>query len=138
MEKTYLEIWKPVPGYEGRYEVSACGLVRAKSEGYTISPDGLMKVRLKKDYPHVKLFRDRKSRWFSIHRLVWMAFVGPIPQWLVVNHIDHNKTNNRLENLEVITHIENVRKSIAHSGYPTRGEKFKQTMAKRRAIKAVA
>ena len=61
-----------------------------------------------------------------VHRLVWEAFNGPIPGRLEVNHKDLNRTNNRLENLELLTHQENVRHAFAiytqeQTGQPKRG-----------------
>lgn len=52
----------------------------------------------------------------GVHRLVYMAHVGEIPQDKEINHIDHNRGNNRLENLELVTHQENVLASMRHHG----------------------
>jgi len=49
-----------------------------------------------------------------VHRLVWIALVGPIPEGMVVNHRNGNKHDNRIENLEVVTYSENMRHAIAH------------------------
>ena len=51
---------------------------------------------------------DRKLRKHLVHRLVWEAFVGPIPEGLQINHKDENKCNNSLENLEIMTHKQNI------------------------------
>lgn len=46
-----------------------------------------------------------------VHRLVWEAFNGPIPEGLEINHKNRNRADNRLENLELLTHLENMRYS---------------------------
>ena len=58
------------------------------------------------------------------HRLVWVYHNGPIPRGLEVNHIDGNKSNNRLSNLEVVTRSENQQHAmkVINSWQPNRGE----------------
>jgi hypothetical protein len=108
--------WKPVPGYEGFYEVSDCGLVRSVTRTIKSSfnahrqiPGKLRTVYPMKDgYIRVTLMRERTSRSYGIHRLVMMAFSPNQNQdALDVNHMDGNKQNNRLENLEWCTRGEN-------------------------------
>ena len=55
--------------------------------------------------------RDRGRMTFFVHRLVWLAFRGEVPQGLQIDHIDQNMHNNRLDNLQLVTRNENVRKS---------------------------
>ena len=55
--------------------------------------------------------RERKAQKILVHRLVWLAFKGEIPQGLEIDHIDQNIHNNRLDNLQLTTHRENVRKA---------------------------
>lgn len=91
------EIWKPVKGYEGLYEVSNLG--RVKSLKY-----GREKVLKPGDdnngYLFVKLYKDGKRKHFKVHRLVAEAFL-PNPEGLPeVNHRDEVKTNNVVYNLE--------------------------------------
>jgi hypothetical protein len=53
-------------------------------------------------------FNKQKKYWYRIHRLVWEAFVGPIPEGYEIHHRDHNCGNNALWNLNCVTHKENV------------------------------
>jgi hypothetical protein len=50
-----------------------------------------------------------RGKSFLIHRLVWELFNGPIPEGLDIDHIDHDRQNNRIENLRAVTHAENQR-----------------------------
>lgn len=63
--------------------------------------------RNKGGYLRVSLYKNKKGRTFKLHRLVWMTLKGEIPQGLEINHIDENKENNSIENLELVTHKEN-------------------------------
>lgn len=44
----------------------------------------------------------------KVHRIVWMLFNGPIPEGMEINHIDMNKSNNNISNLELVTHKRNL------------------------------
>lgn len=107
------EIWKDVPGYEGLYEASNTGQIR--------NPRKTLKSSTKNSgYKFVVLFIDKKPKCKYVHRLVWEAFNGPIPHGFEVNHIDEDKSNNALENLEIMTHKENC-------NYGTRNERANAT-----------
>lgn len=98
------EIWKPVLNYEGLYEVSNFGRVKS-----LISGKILKLTKQRNGYLQVGLCKDRKQKKFLVHRLVYMAFNGEIPAGLEVNHInDKDKTDNRLCNLNLMTHKENL------------------------------
>lgn len=104
MEK---EIWKDVVGYEGYYEVSNFGNVRSidryvnhSSGGERISKGKYLKQQILKGYKRVQLSKERKVKHHFVHRLVAFAFI-PNPNNLPeINHIDEDKTNNNVENLE--------------------------------------
>ena len=106
-----METWKPVPGYEGLYEVSdeghvrslshrvpTCGTTTRNSPGKTLKPS-----RKSNGYHAVTLSKDGSSRTFSIHTLVALAFLGTPPQGQLVCHFDGIKTNCRLTNLRYDT-----------------------------------
>lgn len=102
-----MEKWDWVPGYEGRYQVSNQGRVRS----FLFSKTGkIMKLyRAPDSYPRVR-FQFSKTAWL-VHRLVAAAFI-PNPSGLpVVNHKDGDKQNCRAENLEWLTHSDNMRHS---------------------------
>lgn len=106
-----LEEWRPIPGHEGRYEVSNRGVVRSWSkqkQGQALSPgrnrDGYLQVRLVK-------------KTVCVHRLVLAAFVGPLPSGLVTRHLNGDRTDNRLSNLAYGTHSENARDAVAHGAH---------------------
>lgn len=107
------EEWKPVVGYEGLYEVSNQGRVRSVHGTNGVAVGQLMKLRPNWcGYSRVSLRRDGKERDHKVHRLVAVAFLGPLPDGLVTNHIDADRTNNRIENLEYVTQSENIKHAV--------------------------
>lgn len=53
---------------------------------------------------------DKKRKWLRIHRVVYTEFIGPIPEGMEIDHISNVKTDNRVENLQMLTRLENIRK----------------------------
>ena len=98
------EIWRDVVGYDGRYQVSNKGNVRsiARKDSIGRKCGGLiLKPRsFRNGYLHVNLFKDGKVKTKSIHRLVAEAFIPNPNNFPEVNHLDENKINNELSNLE--------------------------------------
>ena len=102
------EVWKDIPGYEGRYQVSNTGKVKSMNYGRTGAPR-ILAILNTRGYQFVRIWNsDKKYRTHYVHRLVWETFVGPIPEGLQINHKDENKCNNSLENLEVMTPKQNM------------------------------
>ena len=109
------EIWKPIEGYEGLYEVSNLGRVRSIKFRNNRTEFDRIKILKANDnsrgYPAVTLSMHGKTKTYCVHRLVAMAFI-PNPQNLPdVDHIDHNRTNNVVTNLQWLTKGDNVRRS---------------------------
>ena len=97
------EIWKPIVGCEGLYEVSSYGRVRSlKRKAPRI-------LKLKKDpdgYSEVGLYIDGKQKQFLVHRLVAEAFIPNPENKATVDHIDRVRDNNFVENLRWATRVE--------------------------------
>lgn len=101
------EVWKPVPGYEGLYEASSLGRIRSLGNGRNVKGRILVQVFGNTEYLRVCLYKNKTKSMKSVHRLVYSAFYGPIPPGMEVNHINEDKTDNRLENLNLMTRTEN-------------------------------
>ena len=94
-------MWKDIEGWENFYEVSSEGLVRNKSTNKLITID----YSNKSGYARVTLYYKGRRERFLLHRLVMKTFVGESN--LEVNHIDSDKCNNSLSNLEYVTRKDN-------------------------------
>lgn len=103
---------RPVVGYEGLYEVS--------DEGYVYSTSRKLKGHLSMPddggYSRVVLRKGGVAKNFRVHRLVAIAFIDNPNNLPQVNHIDGNKKNNHLSNLEWCDCKENIEKSPYHQG----------------------
>lgn len=111
-----IEIWKDVVGYEGIYQVSNLGNVKSligyNGKKYISREKLLSKTLSTAGYYKVELFNKKERKSFRVHRLVAIAFIENPLNKEQVNHIDGNKLNNNVENLEWNTPKENVRHSI--------------------------
>jgi hypothetical protein len=114
LTKAGVEIWKPVVGYEGYYEVSNLGRIKSV-ERYVKQGNSMRHVREtikavhinSRGYPFVTLCKDRKSNSIAIHIILAKAFI-PNPEGKpAVDHINTNRADNRLENLRWVTYKEN-------------------------------
>ena len=97
------EEWRPVSEYIGLYEVSNSGRVRSMWYGKV----RILKLQKVKGELRVTLGKDGKNKRFFVHRLVWEAFNGTIPEGMQVNHIDERPWNNAVWNLNLMTPKEN-------------------------------
>ena len=102
------EIWKPIEGFEGLYEISNIG--RVKSIGtYNTCKRGIMNPMIDSDgYLHVRLYNNSVSKDIAIHRLVAIAFIPNPNNYRYVNHKDENTKNNKVSNLEWCTNSYNL------------------------------
>lgn len=69
-------------------------------------------------YPVISGYQSYGLSTPRLHRIVWETFFGKIPHGLEVNHIDNNRANPRLDNLELLTHRENIIKSMREGRKP--------------------
>jgi hypothetical protein len=122
------EIWKDIPSYEGYYQVSNLGNLKSLArvvdgpKGLKKLSERILKQRLgKTGYLYCDLNKNGKSKTVKPHQLVVICFLNHTPNGyhLVVNHINFIKTDNRLENLEIVTTRENTNKKhiISSSKY---------------------
>lgn len=113
------EIWKDIKGWEGLYQVSNLG--RVKSLNYNKEKTSkVLRTKKARGYDRVCLCRKGYHKYISVHRVVAMMFVPNPDNKPEVNHIDGNKSNNTVNNLEWVTSRENTRHSIAVLGHNPR------------------
>lgn len=116
------EEWRPIPGFEGLYEISDRGRIK-RLAGTRGCPRGriLKPGRANNGYRSITLYDNHRTQLVSIHRLVMRVFVGECPREQQVNHKNGVRDDNRLENLEYMTPQQNQRhafdvlgKTVAH------------------------
>lgn len=124
-----MEVWKDIDGYAGVYQVSNMGRVRSLDHVAEYTWNGKKARRMTKGrilslipdpdgYRRVKLSKDGIVSMKQVHRLVLAAFVPNPYQKPQVNHINGVRHDNRVENLEWVTHSENCHHKYAVLGYP--------------------
>ena len=104
-----IEIWKDVPSYEGRYQVSNIGNVRSFCRKN--APNLLKPGRSTSGHLTVALGRGNSR---CVHELVLLAFVGLAPTKHECRHLNGNPADNRLDNLKWGTRSENIKDKTAH------------------------
>jgi hypothetical protein len=115
------EVWQPVPGYEGLYEVSDHGRVRSlpgkrwNGQALHLFKGRILRPQCASRYLHVALSRDGQVRCIKIHQLVAEAFLPPCPGIqgrtrgsYHIDHINDDHLDNRASNLQWLTHYENT------------------------------
>lgn len=135
------EIWKDILGYEGLYQASNLGRIKSidrvvrygryNTNLTAVKIGKLRKQHIIQGYHRVTLFNNGKPKSLYVHRLVWSAFNGKIPDGMEVNHINEVKTDNRLENLNLMSRNENI-------NYGTRNERVSAKMTNGKLSKKVS
>jgi hypothetical protein len=118
------EIWKDIPNYEGLYQVSNFGRVKSlprkvyNSKGFYITKERILKAGLSRKYFCVVLSNTINFKTFKVHQLVAISFLNHTidrKQKLVIDHINNIQTDNRVENLQIITQRKNCSKDAKGS-----------------------
>ena len=120
------EIWKDIEGYEGLYQVSNLGRVKR------LNTNRILKSAINSQgYLRVGLCKNSTKSNKRVHRLVSHAFIPNPENKAEVNHINEDKTNNRVDNLEWVTAKEN-------SNHGTRNERIGKAITKTQSIPIIA
>jgi hypothetical protein len=118
MNEPITEEWRPVPGYEGIYEVSNLGRIYSvKRFGVSRSGHLLKPGVMASGHLSIGLRRGAgvKVKRYGVHRLVMLAFVGPCPEGMETRHLDGDPANNGLNNLRYGTRSENMLDRFVHN-----------------------
>lgn len=112
------ELWKPIKGYEDKYEISNYGRVRSlpikskNKDTYRTVKGKILKPNQCRGYYTIGLLKNGKFKTLRIHRLVAQTFIENKNNYPAVNHIDGNKKNNRVDNLEWCTYSHNIKEAF--------------------------
>ena len=108
------EVWRTVPGFDGYYEASNYGKVKSLDRvtkwgrATYIRKGRILKESIDKHgYHRVSLFVNGQPFYYRVNVLVYTAFIGPVPDGMQVNHIDENKDNNCVWNLNLMSPKDN-------------------------------
>lgn len=139
------ELWKSITGYEGLYEVSTLGRVRSiervvvnkRDREMTIKETILKPENVYNGYERVYLYKNGKGVHKRVATLVYESFIGAIPEGLEIDHANGVRTDNRLENLRAVSHLDNCRNPISRAKHlaanVNRSQKMKEWWAKKKA-----
>lgn len=125
------QIWRDIPNYEGKYQVSNTGKVRNLNYWRTGETKVIKQTTDKLGYKRVNLCKDGKCTTYLVHRLVALAFIPNPNNYPIINHKDENPSNNYYKNLEWCTHeynsnYGNCRKKMSEA---KKGKKYKGKMS---------
>jgi hypothetical protein len=138
-----MEIWKDVVNYEGMYKVSNLGNVvslerkvkKSIGVGLKTIKRRIMKQQLVRGYPSVGLTYDGNTKMFCVHQLMAITFLNHTPNGhsIVVDHIDNDKLNNNINNLQLISNRDNTSKDRKNGSSKYVGVSWSKRLCKWRA-----
>lgn len=140
------EIWKDIEGFEGQYQISNLGRVKSLGRyvdnvfcGTVWVPERIRKLSSGKTsvYLMIQLKKGEKTYHCLVHRLVAQHFFNDWDKTLEVNHIDGDKLNNCVWNLEMCTRQKNIDHSIAHGLKRDYGEQSSNSKLTNKQVKSV-
>lgn len=109
------EVWKDIPGYEGKYQASNLGRIRSLNRRVNIGHGAtrllqgrVLKPAGQKTDPHLSVVLGHRAAGSTVHSLVARTFHGPCPPGQEVRHLDGNPLNNRADNLAYGSRTENI------------------------------
>ena len=112
------EIWKDIEGYEGLYQISSLGKVKSlpkitfNAKGQYKTKERILKYgKNQYGYFQISLWKDGKRKNKPIHKLIATMFIPNPKKYKIINHIDGNKQNNNIQNLEWCTQKHNVKEA---------------------------
>lgn len=102
------EIWQPIKGWEGYYDVSNLGRIRSyRKNQFFLKEPRIVTLTDSFGYWYVHLQVKKKSKRLRVHRIVAETFIPNPNNYPVIDHIDGDKKNNKVENLKWCTQSEN-------------------------------
>lgn len=118
-----MEEWKDINGYEGLYMISNFGRVKSLKRNI------ILKDRINGEgYKYVALYKNKKIKQISVHRLVAIHFIPNLNKYTHVDHIDTNRLNNNVSNLRWCTQKENINNINTHKKKINRKDLSKPTI----------
>lgn len=133
-----IEEWHDVVGYEGVYSVSSLGRVRRDSGSNGTWAGKILKPGRGRHGRLMVVLHWSGKRWpVSVHRLVAIAFLGPRPSGLHINHKDYDYLNNSVSNLEYVTASYNMRHAYDNGKVGPAGERHGLAVLTDKAVAAI-
>lgn len=108
------EIWRDIPGYEGRYQASSLGRIKSLERmvacrgGYRKIKEKILKQHIRDQGGHLGCSLGKGCNNIGVHRAVALAFIGPVPKGMEVLHNNGDPQDNRPDNLRYGTQTENI------------------------------
>jgi len=112
-----IEIWKDIPGYE-YYQASSLGRIKSLK----FNKEKILSFTIGSGYKMVSLRKDNKKVKFTVHKLIFLAFGGRVSNYpyTCIDHINHDKLDNRISNLRMVTQRENYHHSLDRNKFASK------------------